>query len=419
MHTKKMFRMLGAVAASVLLMTSTADATVKCRAAVIKESGKITQAVAKLLQKCEEGVRAGKIVGPCPDAGTAGKIAGAKLKTRAAVEKACTGASGEFNFGSCPDAQGPNGAATCKTLVTSKADQGDCLACLGEENAQESAKLSYGSFVNAGGDKVLGKCQATIGKAAAGFFVARSKILGKCQAGVVGGKLSGPCPSGDQKTVDAIEKARVKMESAVCKACGGPDKLCDGVDDLTPAAIGFADPCPLLQVGGSAGLPVTTLGELVECLETQNVVRTDCTDKAALPYDVAYPSTCSAATSECTDDGGSATIQVSITSPIDPFGGVSVSIGYRDVIVPGTGSAALAAVSNLQGGLIEANDGEDAVIVSVTDLGGLAAGALFTVAVDTCAGPPSASDFSCVVRSASTIDGAEVLEGVTCSVSVL
>ena len=86
MHTKGMFRMLGAVAASILLMTATADATVKCRATVIKESAKITGAVAKLMQQCEEGVRLGKVVGPCPDAATATKITGAKSSTGAAAD---------------------------------------------------------------------------------------------------------------------------------------------------------------------------------------------------------------------------------------------------------------------------------------------------------------------------------------------
>jgi len=420
MHKNGMIRMLSAaVAASVLMMAATADATEKCRAAVIKESGKITQAIAKSLQKCEEGVRAGKITGPCPDAGTASKIAGAKAKTGASVAKACGTSTGEFNFGSCPNAQGPNGTATCNTiLVTSKTAEGDCLACLGEEHAQESAKASYGAFLPAGVDKVLSKCQASIGKSAAGFFVARSKTLGKCQAGVLAGKLTGPCPAGDQKTVDAIAKAQAKMEAGICKACGGGDKLCDGVDDLTPAAIGFPSSCPRFQVDGGLGADVTTLAELVSCLVAQNVGRSDCTDAQALPYDATgLPGQCQAASTACPSDGGNGTVQVAIANASGgDLGAISISLGYRGVTITGTGVAVLGQVTNLQNGFVEAFDDEAALKVSVADLGGLVDGPLLDVAVSTCA---AADALACVVTQASDTVGTEILENVTCTATVL
>src|SRR3954451_15961880 len=46
----------------------------KCRATVAKESANLTQAIAKILQKCDESVRAGKGTGPCPDSKSAGSI---------------------------------------------------------------------------------------------------------------------------------------------------------------------------------------------------------------------------------------------------------------------------------------------------------------------------------------------------------
>jgi hypothetical protein len=421
MHKNGMIRMLGAtVAAGVFMMTaSSAEATEKCRAAVVKESAKITQAIAKSLQKCEEGVRTGKIVGSCPDAGTAGKIAAAKTKTGAAVAKACATSTGEFNFGSCPNAQGPNGVAACNTiLVGSKTAEGDCLACLGEEHAQESAKASYGAFVDASADKDLSKCQAAIGKGAAGFFVARSKTLSKCQAGVLGGKLTGPCPAGDQKTVDAIAKAQTKMEATICGACGGADKLCDGVDDYTAATIGFPANCPRFQVDGGLGAPVATLAELVSCLVDQNVGRSDCTDGQALPNDsVALPGQCQAASTACLSDGGNATIQVSITNGSGgDLGAISISLGYRGVTIPGTGVAVLGQVTNLQNGFVEAFDDEASLKVSIADLGGLVDGPLFTVAGNSCA---AADALACVVTQASDTLGTEILENVTCTATVL
>jgi hypothetical protein len=419
-----MIRMFGAtLAAGVLLTTATADATVKCRATVVKESAKITQAIGKALAQCEEGVRAGKITGPCPDSKTAGKIAGAKSKTGAAVAKACTGSTGEFNFGSCPNAQGPNGTATCGSiLVTSKTAAGDCLACLAEEHAQESAKASYGAFVPAGGDKTLAKCQAAIGKSAAGFFVARSKTLSKCQGAIIGGKLTGTC-AGDQKTVDAIAKAQSKMEAGICKACGGGDKLCDGVDDLAPGAIGFPANCQRFQVDGGLGAEVDSLADLVACLVSQNVGRTDCTDAQALPQDATpselggLPSQCQAGSTACPSDGGNATIQVSIANASGgDLGAITISVGYRGVTIPGTDVGVLGQVTNLQNGFVEAFDNEAAIDVSVADLGGLVDGPLFEVAVNTCA---AADALSCVVTQASNTEGAEILEGVSCTASIL
>jgi hypothetical protein len=421
MHKNGMIRMLAVtVAAGVFTMASSAEATEKCRAAVVKESAKITQAVAKSLQKCEEGVRTGKLTGPCPDAGTASKIAGAKAKTGAAVAKACATSTGEFNFGSCPNAQGPNGVATCNTiLVTSKTAEGDCLACLGEEHAQESARASYGAFVDASADKVLSKCQASIGKGAAGFFVARSKSLAKCQAGVLGGKLTGPCPSGDQKTVDAIAKAQDKMAATICKGCGGADKLCDGVDDYTAAAIGFPANCPRFQVDGGLGGPVTTLAELLSCLVDQNVGRTDCTDAQALPNEAeaGLPGQCYAASTACLSDGGNATIQVSIANGSGgDLGAIKISLGYRGVTIPGTDVGVLGQVTNLQNGFVEARDDEAALSVSIADLGGLVDGPLFTVDANTCV---AADALACVVTQASDTVGTEILENVTCTAVVL
>jgi len=406
------------LAAGGLVTASPADATEKCRVAVVKESAKIAQAAAKLLQKCEESVRAGKLAGPCPDPGTAAKLAGAKGKTGTAVAKACATSVGELNYGSCPNAQGPNGTATCGSiLITSKTAAGECLACLGEEHAQEMTKASYGSFVDASADKKLAKCQATIGKSTAALFVARSKLLAKCQGGVLADKLVGPCPDGDQKTIDALAKAEAKMEAAICKACGGADKLCDGVDDLAPATIGFAAQCPRIQVGFPLGAEITDLPGLVGCLTTRIVERTTCTDIQALSEDsLGLPGNCEAEPSSCDSDGGYATVRVAIANASGgDLGGVSISLGYRGVAIPGTGDSA-DYVTNLQSGLMVTVDYEAALTVAIVTLDGLVDGPLFDIAVATCAEPDA---FGCVIRGASDTSGNEILENVTCTATVL
>lgn len=399
-------------------------ATEKCRLALVKEAAKITQTSATLLQKCEEAVRVGKGTGPCPDSATVAKLAAAKAKTSAAAAKKCATSVGEFNYGSCPNAQGPNGTATCGALlIDGKAAEGECLACLAEEHAREMTRTSYGAFVAAGGDKTLGKCQAAIGKSSAAFFVARSKILAKCQASLIAGKVAGPCPEGEQKTADALEKARAKMEVAICEACGGDDERCDGVDDLSPAAIGFAAACPRLYVdtreGEPLGEPTTDLRSLLACLETRTIQRTSCTDVYPLPWDgpslLFHP--CEAAPSSCVVDGGTATVRVAIANASGrDLAGISISLGYRGVRVPGTGESSSDYVTNLQGGLMVSGDHEAALTVSIVSLDGLVDGGLFDVAVGTCAEPDG---FGCVVRGAADTLGNEIVEHLTCTATVL
>ena len=82
------------------------------------------------------------------------------------------------------------------------------------------------------------KCQRSIAKANSQFLQARVKALGKCNEKVVKDQ-AGTCP--DQKATDAIAKAETKLQSSIAKACGGADKLCNGVGDDTLAAIGWPE----------------------------------------------------------------------------------------------------------------------------------------------------------------------------------
>lgn len=411
-----MMTMLGAaVAAASLLLAGPANATIKCRATLGKETGKLTQAIAKIQQQCLEGVRAGKIAGPCPDSGSAAKIAGAKAKIAAAVAKACGTSTGEFAYGSCPDVELPSGTGACRALVQSKSDQGSCLGCLADSNASEQASFTYGNFTGSP-TKGIAKCQSTIGKASAAYLIARSKALGGCQASVLKGKVSPPCP--DSKASAAITGAAAKLQAAICKACGGADKACGGGDDLTVSEIGFATTCPARNEGDIFSYPITNLNELIACTQGLADDRADCMDEAATPG--ALPSKCTVPGSSCASDGGTVSIQVSLATPVT-LGGVSIALGYRDMSIPGTAANVAAAVTSLQSGIDQVYDEETQLLYSVTDIGGgVVAGPLFTVDANTCAGgPPTADDFGCVVRSASTIEGAEVVAGVTCTVTVL
>lgn len=412
-----MMTVLGAaVMVASVLLAGPAEATIKCRAAFSKETGKLTQALAKIQQQCAEGVRAGKIAGPCPDAKSAGKIAKAKDKIAAAVAKACGTSTGEFAYGSCPDAELPSGTGVCSALVQSKSDEGSCVACLADQNASARVSFVYSDFTGSP-SKEVAKCQATIGKAASAYVIARSKALGGCQASVLKGKVSPPCP--DAKAAGAIAGAASKLQSAICKACGGADKACGGGDDLAVAAIGFPTDCPARDGGFIFSFPITTVSELVACTQGLADDHADCMDQAGVPGSL--PSKCTQSGSSCDSDAGTVTVQVSLSTTTTPLGGVSIALGYRDMSIPGTGAGAAASVTSLQSGLSEVNDEETQLIYSITDIGGgVVAGPLFTIDANTCAGgPPIASDFGCVVSSASTLEGAEVLQGVSCTVSIL
>jgi hypothetical protein len=79
-------------------------------------------------------------------------------------------------------------------LITSNDKVADCLACLADENASEMLNtVVYGEF-NPSSDKAISKCQATIGKSTAAFYITKSKAAREVPGGVLGGKVTGPCP---------------------------------------------------------------------------------------------------------------------------------------------------------------------------------------------------------------------------------
>ncbi len=222
---KHAMRMLGAATAVLGLVATVAPAhaDVKCRGTVAKESSKLTVTIAKILQKCEAAVQAGKASGPCPDSGSAAKISGAKDKLKAAINKACAGSTGEFAFGRCPNETGSDGAPCSGILIASKNDEADCLSCLADHNASELVhRVLYGSLIPST-DKNVGKCQSTIGKSTVAFYAAASKILSKCQASLLKGKVPS-CP--DSKTSAALQGAEDKKVAAIAKVCCGPDGIC-------------------------------------------------------------------------------------------------------------------------------------------------------------------------------------------------
>ena len=127
--------------------------------------------------------------------------------------------------------------------------------------------LATGAVTPATADPL--KCKATITKASAQYVQARTKALVKCEVAVVAGKLplATDC-SNESKTDAALDKAKAKMEAAIEKACGGPDKDCgSGGDDEPLGSIGWdMGVCPDIESLGCA-IAIDDCHDVVECLE--------------------------------------------------------------------------------------------------------------------------------------------------------
>ncbi len=276
-----------------------------CRRAVSSNLAKYAQAKLKLLQKCEESIVRGTISGPCPDASTTGKLTKAAGKLRRAVSQRCGGldrncgiggdddslASIGWNIATCPGLE----TANCSNALSDCNDIVDCLTCVGDAAIEQVVDLSYDALnpTPPGGD--VNRCQAAIGKSMARFVAAKSKALAKCEDKVLKG-AAGPCPDAS-KTAPAIARAATKLQTAICRACGGPNRLCGGGDDIAPSMIGFATSCPSVTVpngGAMCGGAIVTLQDAATCVGCVSQFKTDCLDALGVPTLKSYPGECGA-----------------------------------------------------------------------------------------------------------------------------
>ncbi len=291
--------------------TPDAVAIRKCRTALVGAGSILLGAEAKAENTCTGKIVSGRLPAGTvcrDDAKTAAAIAKTRAKLVTTVDKACGGkdktcaAGGDdlplagvgFPIGACPNVLGGD----CIDAVTDCSGIATCLTCIGESTVDRTLDLATGALVPTDpknkAEKALNKCQATIAKATAAFLAARSTALGKCWAAVAAGKASGVCPAADGKTVDAITKAETKKTAAICKACGGADKNCDGANDFTPNEIGFAPSCPDVTPPGASSCAgaVTTLQELTACVDCVATFASDCSAFATAATIAPYPPEC-------------------------------------------------------------------------------------------------------------------------------
>ncbi len=131
------------------------------------------------------------------------------------------------------------------------------------------AALAVGSFggvrAAAAADPVV-KCRQAVLRGAAKLAHGRLVALRKCEDAKRAGKLPALVVCRDERRVaGAFAKARTKLASAVDAACGGADKRCGGVDDLTLAAMQWPSACPELEGSGCAA-PLASCADVPACV---------------------------------------------------------------------------------------------------------------------------------------------------------
>jgi hypothetical protein len=301
----------------------------KCQRGIAKNASKYYAAKTKILQKCNDTVvKTGG--GSCPDGTATAKIANAATKLASGIDKACGGddklcggnlANEEPPAGlgwptTCPNFEG-NADPACSAAIADCGDIAACIGCVGEAAVDQAIALYYASLLPSSPGSALNQCQQAIGKASAKFVLTKEKSIQKCWDARMAGKHGDTCPNASapagspaNKAAQAIAKADGKKISAICKACGGIDKLCDdtvtaldgaiisgsgGGDDLTPAAIGFPLVCSAVKIpsgGPFCDQPVGTLAELIECVDCVSEFKVDCMDRVRVPEFGVYPCEC-------------------------------------------------------------------------------------------------------------------------------
>ena len=237
-------------------------------------------------------------------------ITKASGKLHAGVQKACGGAdklcstTGDNDSrasiswpATCPDFE----AKGCTNAISDDCDTiSTCLECINEQAIDQAISLYYDSLNPSSAGSDLNKCQIAIGKNTSAFFSSKTKALGKCWDAKLNGKPVVSCvrpATGDGKYIAAIDKAELKKQTGICKACGGDDQACDGSGDFSPALIGFSGNCPAVAACGG---PVTTLAQLVACVDCVTEFKVDCEVPLAVPGFQPYPGMCPGAVATAT-----------------------------------------------------------------------------------------------------------------------
>jgi hypothetical protein len=295
-----------AVAALTILALSAARSTLAdplgCERGIARAAARHVQGFAKILYRCEDG-KAGLKYRETTICATDPLFESQRValstKLVVAVNQACGGPNGACGdaddeplagtawngIGACPDV----GNAGCTNPITTCADVAQCLACIDQAAATHAMTLTYGAFDREefGTASPVNRCQRAIGKAAYKYLVTRSKVMQRCWDARAVGQHANPCPDpGDGRAALQLARAEERKVAAMCKACGGADRQCDGTGDLAPSVIGFVATCPAVTTPFppvACGGPVAATAALAACIDCVIDFDGDCSGAAAVP----------------------------------------------------------------------------------------------------------------------------------------
>lgn len=321
---------VGAIAYLVILTPPLAHATpVRCSRAIANAGAVFVQTTLNASQRCEDNIIRGRFAGPCPDGQMAVKLARINTKLDDSIRRRCgggdrvCGSGGDddamatigWNIGQCPTIVG---GGQCANAIADCGDVADCLDCIEGAVTGDAITLAFGAFTDASSGTLTDECQREIGKNWSSFLGHRTRALQRCEDALLRGKIIGPCP--DAKATRALTRLQRRFERSLCRRCGGADKLCGGIDDLTPAAIGFAASCPNVTIpgGASCGGVITTLTDLVTCLECVGHFDSECITRLAAPQVASYPAECLGATPAPTSTATPAATTTGVTATPTP-----------------------------------------------------------------------------------------------------
>jgi len=449
-----------------------ADPIVACERALLAGSQKLAHATLAATASCEARKRSAKLPAATDcslDPGTVAARDKASADLATALAKRCGGADKQCGTGDdlalatlgwparCPSFEG----ASCGAPVGDCAAMATCETCVDGAAADRARALLFDSLLPSDPklQKALRKCQSTIGKEGAKLLDADWKALARCWDARLAGKHANPCPDpGDGKAAAALAAAGAAAHARICKACGGKDGTCDGVDDLAVGAIGVAPTCPSV---GSCGGPITTVADLAGCLACTSAERAGCGAALAAPSVAPYPPGCAAPQPTSTATPGPAptatpspaatpvtigcpvgspgSVETSVTIDLDSpsaVGAASLLLDYPPdrVRLPsiGGGSDVRARVTDLTGGSLfdkgepnnqdsNADDEADRLRLTLIATSGVS-GAVLRVAFDRCDGAAAtaAGDYTCTVEAGTAVapDGVTKIPTAACHVGV-
>lgn len=318
---------LVAVAASLSILAppsaARADAG-RCQRTINLAAAAFAKTKIRIVDTCKRNaVRIGVPASPtdCPLSPQEDRINAAEERMRKRIARACGGANKVcsaadvnadadvaladigWDIPTCPDLSGQgcvNPIADCNDIAT-------CLLCVGHEAVNQPIDLAYDLMTAAefGSGSVVNLCQVAVGKETAKIVrLGMSQIAGcwnRVLLGKAGYTTPPGCPATNAPTVERLANAEGKMIDQMCKACGaGGDADRDGACDvpglaISPSAIGFEPDCPDKTVPGSptsCGRVVTTLDDMIACIDCLADFEVACSTDLAVPTRAAYPAEC-------------------------------------------------------------------------------------------------------------------------------